>query len=161
MLAVLAIGLRPRHMLELGTSNGYSTLFLADVARDTGARLVSVDTERERTAAAAANLAAAGLESAADLRTEDAAVVLASSADQWWDLIFLDAERPAYTGYWPELVRTLTPQGVLMVDNVLSHADQVHDFRALVGADARVRDTVIPVGAGLLIVVKQPQAQRA
>ena len=46
VLAVLAIGLRPRRILELGTSNGYSTLFLADVARDTGAKLVSVDTEQ-------------------------------------------------------------------------------------------------------------------
>ena len=78
-LAVLATGICPRRMLELGTSNGFSTLFLADVARMTGADLVSVDTEAERTAGAAANLATAGLASAARLRTDDAAAVLASS----------------------------------------------------------------------------------
>lgn len=158
LLAILATASRPRRMLELGTSNGFSTLFLADVARDVGAELVSVDVDEQRTAAAAANLAAAGLGSIADLRTDDAPVVLASSPDQRWDLIFLDAERPAYPGYWPDLVRSLAPNGLLVVDNVLSHADQVRDFRALVSADTRVRDTLVPVGAGLLVVVKVPQS---
>jgi len=156
LLAILATAVGPRRMLELGTSNGFSTLFLADVARDTGAELVSVDNDEERTAAAAANLTAAELGSEADLRTDDAAAVLASSPDQYWDLIFLDAERPAYPSYWPDLVRSLAPRGLLVVDNVISHADQVREFRALVSADARVRDTVVPIGAGLLIVVKTP-----
>ena len=156
LLAILATAVGPRRMLELGTSNGFSTLFLADVARDLGAELVSVDTDAERTAAAAANLAAAGLGSTADLRTEDAAAVLASSPDRCWDLIFLDAERPAYPSYWPDLVRSLAPHGVLVVDNVLSHADQVREFRTLVSADTRVRATVVPIGAGLLLVVMTP-----
>lgn len=158
LLAILATGVRPRRMLELGTSNGFSTLFLAEVARDTGAELVSVDLEATRTAAAAANLAAVGLGTAADLRIADAADALAQSPDDWWDLIFLDAERSAYPGYWPDLVRTLTPGGLLVVDNVLSHADQVQEFRAQVSADPRARATVVPVGAGLLVVVKQPLA---
>src|SRR4051812_3757972 len=71
LLAILATAVRPRRMLELGTSNGFSTLFLAEVARDTGAELVSIDIDAERTSAAAANLAAVGLETAVDLRTGD------------------------------------------------------------------------------------------
>ena len=78
------------------------------------------------------------------------------TADGGLDMIFLDAERPAYAGYWPDLVRVLRPGGLLAVDNVLSHADQVNDFRALVRSDERVSEATVPTGAGLLLIVRDP-----
>jgi predicted O-methyltransferase YrrM len=51
-------------------------------------------------------------------------------------------------------VRTLKPGGLLVVDNVISHADQVRDFRALVSADPRVAEALAPTGAGALLVVR-------
>jgi len=83
---------------------------------------------------AAANLERAGLD--AELLSADAGQVLRDAPDGAWDLIFLDAERPAYAGYWPDLLRTLRPDGgLLAVDNVLSHADEVAEFTALVEAE--------------------------
>ncbi len=81
---------------------------------------------------------------------------LRETPDGNWDMIFLDAERPAYAGYWPDLVRTLRPGGLLAVDNVTSHADQVSDLRSLIAADERVSEAVVPTGAGLLLVVRDP-----
>jgi predicted O-methyltransferase YrrM len=153
LISVLIRAKRPARILELGTSNGYSTLWLAEAAGAVGAAVLSVDIEAERTAQARANLERAGLAGAVELRTADAAATLAASGDGEWDLIFLDAERPAYASYWPELVRTLAPGGLLIVDNVISHADQVADFRALVSADVRVREALAPTGAGALLVV--------
>jgi predicted O-methyltransferase YrrM len=72
-------------------------------------------------------------------------------------MIFLDAERPAYVSYWKDLVRTLTPGGLLVVDNVLSHADQVAEFRELVSADERMTEALSPTGAGLLLIVKRSE----
>ena len=69
-------------------------------------------------------------------------------------MIFLDAERPAYTAYWPDLVRALRPGGLLAVDNVISHADELVEFRALVTADDRVSAALVPTGAGALLVVR-------
>jgi predicted O-methyltransferase YrrM len=60
------------------------------------------------------------------------------------------------TGYWPDLVRTLTPGGLLVVDNVISHADQVADFRELVSTDTRAMNVLAPTGTGALLVVKDP-----
>ena len=157
LLAVIARAIGARQLLELGTSNGYSTLWLADAVQATGGRLVSVELDPERSAQAERNLDRAGLRSAVQLRVDDAADVLAQSADGQWDMIFLDAERPAYSGYWDDLVRTLKPGGMLAVDNVISHAEQVADFRALVSADPRVTDALSPTGAGVLLVVKHPQ----
>src|SRR3954451_10216950 len=148
LISVLIRAKRPARILELGTSNGYSTLWLAEAATAIGAALVAVDIEAERTAQARANLERGGLAGVAEMRTEDAPATLAASADGEWDVIFLDAERPAYTSYWPELVRTLAPAGLLIVDNVLSHAGEVAGFRALVSADERVREALAPTGAG-------------
>jgi predicted O-methyltransferase YrrM len=154
LLALLVRATRARSVLELGTSNGYSTLWLAEAVRGQGGRLTSVEIDAGRSSQAARNLQRAGLADAVELRVEDAADVLAQSADSYWDLVFLDAERPAYAGYWPELLRVLRPGGLLGVDNVLSHADEVAEFRALVSAEQGVSEAVVPIGAGLLLVVR-------
>lgn len=154
LLAVLVRALEPRRLLELGTSNGYSTIWLADAARDVGASVTSVDIDAARIAQAEANLLRAGLEGVVELRVEDAGQLLASSKEDQWDFIFLDAERPAYTDYWSDLVRVLAPRGLLAVDNVVSHADEVAVFRDLITNDDRVADAVAPTGAGVLLVVR-------
>jgi predicted O-methyltransferase YrrM len=153
LLALLVRATAARRLLELGTSNGYSTLWLADAVRSVGGRLVSVEVDAVRSGEAAENLERAGLRELVELRVQDAAETLRNSADGAWDMIFLDAERSAYSGYWPHLTRVLRPGGLLAVDNVLSHAQQVRDLRALIEADQGVSEALAPTGAGLLLVV--------
>jgi len=155
LLALVVKAMRARATLELGTSNGYSTLWLADAARSVGGSVVSIELDAERSAQAASNLQQAGLADFVELRVQDGAEALRSSPDGAWQMILLDAERPAYAGYWPELVRVLAPGGLLAVDNVLSHAEEVEDFRALVSADERVSEALAPTGAGLLLIVRE------
>jgi predicted O-methyltransferase YrrM len=153
LLAVLVRAVRARRILELGTSNGYSAIWLADAAEAVGGAVTSVDVDPERTELARANLGGAGL--AAELLTADAGDVLRSSPDGAWDLVFLDAERPAYAGYWPELLRALRPGGGLAaIDNVLSHAAEVAEVTALIEAEPAVASVLVPIGAGLRMVVR-------
>jgi predicted O-methyltransferase YrrM len=154
LLSLLVRATNARNVLELGTSNGYSTLWLAEAVQATGGRLTSVELDGRRSAQAADNLRQAGLGDVVDLRVGDAAQTLTETGDAELDMVFLDAERPAYASYWPDLRRVLRPGGLLAVDNVLSHAEQVADFRALVPADETVREAVSPTGAGVLLVVK-------
>ena len=158
LLAVLVRSTRPPRMLELGTSNGYSTLWLADAARAVGALFVSVEIDSRRTEQARMNLRAAGLEEYVELRTDDAERVLVSSSAEEWALIFLDAERPSYTRYWADLVRVLAPGGLLIVDNAVSHAAELSDFREQIAGEDRVIEALVPTGAGALLVVKEPSA---
>lgn len=155
VLALLVRALAPQKLLELGTSNGYSTIWLADAARSVGGSLVSVEIDPRRAGEAHENLRAAGLEDAVEVRVGDAAAVLAASATAEWGFVFLDAERPEYASYWPDLVRSLAPRGVLAVDNVLSHADELIEFRELVAQDERVSEALVPTGAGVLLVVRE------
>lgn len=156
LLAVLARALNAKRLLELGTSNGYSTIWLADAARACGGLLRSVEVDAARVAEAAANLRRAGVEAFAELRLENARSALAESAEESWDLIFLDAERPEYASYWPDLVRAMNVGGMLVVDNVISHADEVVAFRELVTGDPRVMDVLVTIGAGALLITKHP-----
>src|SRR5689334_25223135 len=81
LLGVLIRATGARRILELGTSNGYSTIWLADAAQATGGRVVSVDVDADRTQLARRNLAAAGLGDDVELRNEDAGTILAGSPD--------------------------------------------------------------------------------
>ena len=154
LLSVLVRATVARRVLEIGTSNGYSTIWLADAADAVGGSVVSLEVEPERTEMARSNLEEAGVLGLVELRTEDAGGFLAGSGDDAWDLIFLDAERPAYAGYWPDLVRVLRPNGLLVVDNTLSHANQLVEFSELVHEHDAVTATLLTVGAGVLLVVK-------
>jgi len=153
LLAVLVRATGARRLLELGTSIGYSTIWLADAAEAVGGTLVSVELDPERSATARANLERARL--TADLRVGDAGEALRAGGDESWDLIFLDAERPAYAGYWPDVLRTLAPGGLVAVDNVISHADQVEEILAIMAAEPTVTSTQVPIGAGLQLAVKR------
>ena len=153
LLGVVVRATRARRVLELGTSNGYSTIWLADAAEATGGALTSVEIDPARTELARANLDRAGL--TAELVTGDAAETLRTSGDGAWDVVFLDAERPAYAGYWPELLRVLRPDGgLLAIDNVLSHAAEVAEVTALIAAEPAVTTVLIPIGAGVRLVVR-------
>jgi len=159
LLGVLIRATGARRIIELGTSNGYSTIWLADAAEATGGSVVSVDLDPARTQLARASLATAGLTDFVELRTEDAADVLARSQDGAWEFVFLDAERPAYPDYLADLLRTLAPGGVLAVDNVISHAHELVEFTALIEAESRLTQTVVPVGAGLRLAVRDRLAR--
>jgi predicted O-methyltransferase YrrM len=153
LLAVLVLATRAKTILELGTSNGYSTIWLADAAEQCGGHVTSIDVDPQRTAMARANLERASLD--AELLSGDAGRVLREAPDGAWDLIFLDAERPAYVDYWPDLLRALRADGgLLAVDNVRSHAHELIEFTALAEGEPSVSSCVVPCGAGLRLVVR-------
>jgi predicted O-methyltransferase YrrM len=153
LLGVLIRATAARRILELGTSNGYSTIWLADAAQDTGGAVTSVEIDPERTALARASLERAGV--AAELLTQDAGDVLAQSPAGAWDFVFLDSERPAYADYWPHLLRALRPSGgLLAIDNVLSHPAEVAAVGELIDAEPTVTSALVPIGAGVRLVVR-------
>ncbi|HEX6021781.1 MAG TPA: O-methyltransferase [Solirubrobacter sp.] len=156
LLGVLVRAMSAQRVLEIGTSNGYSTIWLGDAAEAIGGSVVSLEIEPERTAQALDNLTQAGVSDFVELRTQDAAEALASFDDEAFDLIFLDAERREYASYWPDLVRVLRPRGLLVVDNTLSHAKELVEFSELVYSDESVTSTLVTVGSGVLLVVKSP-----
>nr|GID83292.1 O-methyltransferase [Actinoplanes derwentensis] len=137
------------HVVEIGTGNGLSTLWLADAVRDTGGHLISVDVVDPT--ATVVNLARAELGNLVTFEVADGGEYLERLPDGSVDLLFLDAERALCPDWWPEPRRVLRAGGLLAVDNVLSHPDEVAGFLALIEADPELDGMTVPVGKGLLL----------
>ena len=84
----------------------------------------------------------------------DAGQWLAQAADASIDLLFLDSDREQYAGWWPQLRRVLRRGGLLVVDNATSHAAQMEPLRALLDADQDFGTSLVPVGNGELLAVR-------
>ncbi len=152
-IAMLIRSQQTRQLLEIGTSNGYSTLWFADALQTTHGQLTSLEIEPARTQLAMERLDEFHLLENARCLTTDAGDFLAT-AEPVYDLIFLDAERAYYSSYWPHLQRLLTHKKgtLLVVDNALSHQQEVVSFTDLIQADESMLHTLVPIGAGLLLV---------
>ena len=156
-LAVLVRATLARRVLEIGTSNGYSTLWLASAARAIGGSVTTVEFAEHKIGLAVANFTRAGLTRYISIIHDDGGRVLERSADTAFDLIFLDSERPEYPGWWPNLRRVLRLGGLLVVDNATSHTEQMAPFVALVHADAEFSTGLVPVGNGEFLAVRSPK----
>ncbi|MDS7933001.1 O-methyltransferase [Acinetobacter sp. V91_7] len=140
-------------ILEIGTSTGYSTLWLAEAAQATGGQVTTVEIDAKRSAEAKRHVAELELSEIVQFWVGDAADYLKEAQDTF-DFILLDAERNAYENYWPDLKRLIKPKGgVLIIDNVISHAAEVKSFLELIKNDQNFMSSILPVGAGLCMVV--------
>ncbi len=153
LLAMLVRTQRSKRILEIGTSTGYSTLWLAEAGKTVGGAVQTLEINAFRSAQAKKYAEEFGLEPFIDFWVGDAADYLAQATAPY-DLILLDAERGSYVSYWQDLKRLLQSSGsTLIVDNVISHAAEVKEFLELIKDDEDYMSTILPIGAGLCMVV--------
>lgn len=153
-LALLVCTANAKNILEIGTSNGYSTLWLADAARHTGGSVTTVEVAPDKAAMAADNFGKSGLDHLIHQIEGDAGQALAEFDDGEFDLLFLDSARGEYEGWWPDIARLLRRGGVLVVDNAVSHAAEMAAFCALVRQDGRFVTALVPVGKGEFLATR-------
>lgn len=154
-LAVMVRATAAQQVLEIGTSNGYSTLWLADAVHSTGGIVTTVERTDYKIRLAAANFARSGLTACIRQVRGEAGALLGSTPDSSVDLLFLDAERCEYLAWWPGLRRVVRPGGLLVVDNAVSHAAELAGFFALVKAEPIWANCLVPVGNGEFLAVKR------
>ena len=152
-LAVLVRVTRARDILEIGTSNGYSTLWLADALGTESGKVTTVELLDAKYAMALENFMRAGLRARIDALNTDAGEVLRVAGDAAYDLVFLDSDRTQYEGWWPEIRRVLRPRGLLVVDNAVSHADEMESFMQAVQDDG-FACSLVPVGKGEFLATR-------
>ncbi|MDQ9022421.1 class I SAM-dependent methyltransferase [Acinetobacter sichuanensis] len=141
-----------KKVLEIGTSTGYSTLWLADAVQVTEGRITTLEIDEERTIKAKAYAQDFKLDHLVDFWVGDAFDFLAQTQEKY-DFILLDAERDQYLKYWPYLSEIMNKQGgVLFVDNVISHTAEVKTFLQAVKNDQRFLTTTLSLGAGLFMI---------
>ena len=152
-LAVLLRACRARRILEIGTSNGYSTLWLAEAACD---RRAGDDrgAKTDEGCARSGNVRESQRHRDNHRRGCGGRRGARPHSNRRVGFQPLDADRAHYLAWWPDLRRALAPGGVLGVDNAVSHAAEVSLFVAAVTTDAELTSVLVPIGKGEFVVCK-------
>nr|WP_290829412.1 O-methyltransferase [Halomonas sp.] len=153
-LAVLVQAANAQQVLEIGTSNGYSTLWLAQAARQIGGHVTTVEQSEFKREMAAKNFERSGMAGVITQRQGDAGALLETMPDACFDLIFLDSKRSDYFQWWPNIKRVLKKGGLLVVDNAISHADEMEVFIERVKTDLDFTTCTVPVGKGEFLATR-------
>lgn len=118
LLKMLAKISGARRVLELGTFCGYSALCLAEGLSDDGT-VVSIEIDDEKEDFIRSHIEASPYAGRIDLRIGDCEDVMRTFADEWFDMVFIDADKRRYPQYLDEVFRLLRPGGLLLADNTL------------------------------------------
>ncbi len=153
LLWILIRSARAARILEVGTSNAYSTIWLADAAQAVGGRVVTLEADADKVKLARDNLERAGLRDVVEIIHGRAADTLPRLPGPF-DLIFLDADRASYRAYLELAVPKLVPGGLLVADNAVSHASELTDYLARVKAHPELFSVTVPVGKGEEVALK-------
>jgi predicted O-methyltransferase YrrM len=153
LLSILVRSSRRTRLLEIGTSNGYSTIWLAWATKTVGGHVISIDRDEHKQALADANLRRAGLREVVDLVCGDASEVIASLPGPF-DFVFFDADRFSAPTQLGLLVPKLAPDVFVFADNVLSHPDEITGYLAAVERLSQFEHMVIPIGKGLSVAYR-------
>jgi len=155
-LSLIIQAVKATKVLEIGTSNGYSTLWIADALRNIDGKVTTIEVSQKKASMAKDNFERSGLSQYVDLHLADVRAFLKIQRDQSFNLIFLDAERPQYASYWNDIDRVLKTGGLLIVDNALSpKPEELIDFIKLVNNSARYLSLTLRIGNGEIIALKQ------
>lgn len=148
-LHVLAGGIHAKNILEIGTSNGYSGVFLASACQ----KLYTVESHKERFELAAENFKKACL-SRRIRQIKGHAPEILKTLRAKFDLVFLDATKYEYTSYLDAVWSKIAAGGFLVADNVDSHKDSLREFFEELRKKKDAKLFYAPVGTGLLVIRK-------
>jgi predicted O-methyltransferase YrrM len=151
LLNSLVRALKPSRILELGTSNGYSTLWLAEAARVVGARVITIDQLARKQAYARAALDKAGVAGAVEFLNGDALDLLKALPGPF-DFVLLDIWKDLYGPCLDLFYPKLAPGAMIAADNMLhpaSHHAEAAAYRRAVRAKPQMQSLLLPLGQGI------------
>jgi predicted O-methyltransferase YrrM len=142
LLNLLVKALRARSVLELGTSQGYSTIWISLALEETGGKLTTVELLPDRSALAKEHLAAVGLAHRVTFKQGDAHEIV-PTLDGPFDFVFCDADKEGQPDYFKKLhPKKLMPGGLIAVHNAIRSRGSMRDYFDLVTKAAEF-DTVV------------------
>jgi len=155
-LHATVVGLGAKHIVEVGTSYGYSTLFLAQAAQRTGGKVTTYEMSAEKQAYAREQIAKAGLAAHVEWKSGDA-VKLLEGEPTGVDFALIDLWKDLYIPCFERLYPRLAPNAVVVADNMIypEHTlPQAAAYRAHVRAKPDIEALLLPIGSGIDICRK-------
>ncbi|KPJ73585.1 methyltransferase [candidate division TA06 bacterium DG_78] len=151
-IALLAASAPDGICLEIGTSGGYSALWLALTCRQRNRKLITFEILEEKVRLAQETFRMARVEDTIELIHGDAREFLDNYKNV--SFCFLDAEKEVYAECYEKLIPTMVSGGILVADNIISHHEILQPMVDRVLDDERVDALVVPIGNGELVCRK-------
>ena len=151
LLNILAKGAGARRILEVGSSYGYSTLWLAEAARKTGGMVFSLEINSPKQETARTTIARAGLDGHVQFFSGDALKTIAS-LDGPFDFVLLDLWKDLYVSCFDLFYPKLKPGALVVADNMLRPEDYLPEaskYRSHVRSHPKITSVLLPVGSGI------------
>ncbi len=152
-IALLAASAPPGKFVEIGTSGGYSTLWLALACREVGVKITTFEILKQKVELASETFRVAGVEDVVELIHDDAREHLQRLENI--SFCFLDPEKEVYGECYEMVVQRMVRGGILVADNAISHKQVLASFLDGVMEDERVDALVVPIGSGELLCRKR------
>lgn len=164
VLEMISCMIRPKRILEIGTFTGYSALCLAKGLPEDGL-LHTIEIREEDAARARAYFDRSALGSRIVLHTGNAADIIPGLVETW-DLVFIDADKPAYIQYFNLVFPRLRKNGFILADNIFFHgqvldekvtgksAKGIRDFNAFIRERNDIEKVVLTIRDGLYLIRK-------
>ena len=133
LMRMLTESLEAKHVVELGTANGYSSLWFCLALRSTGGKLTTHELDPDRIAPARANFKQAGVEDLLTLVEGDAHQTIKRLAGPI-DVVLLDAEKEGFVDYLNQLLPMVRPGGLIIAHDSSGEAHKMHDYFEAIAA---------------------------
>jgi caffeoyl-CoA O-methyltransferase len=150
MLRLLTEAADARHVVEIGTSTGYSGLWFCLALQSTGGKLTTFEIDHERAELAKENFRRAGVEQLTTVVEGDAHQNIARLTSPI-DVVFLDADKEGYVDYLKKLLPLVRPGGLILADNV----DSAPEYVKAVSENPELETLYYSDGEGLGISLKK------
>jgi len=152
-LALLEASAPDGTQIEIGTSGGYSTLWLALACQQLGRTITTFELLEEKASIARETFRLAGVEDTVELIVGDARMYLQDYSDI--SFCFLDAEKDVYQDCYNAVIPNMVSGGLLVADNAISHKEALQPMLDRALSDQRVDAIVVPIGRGELLCRKR------
>ena len=163
---------KPLHILEVGTAVGFSAILMSEYVAE-NCKITTIENYEKRIPVARDNFKRAGKEAQITLIEGDAMEVL-KGLEGSYDFVFMDAAKGQYIAYLPEVLRILSPEVILVSDNVLQNGEIIESRFVVERRDrtihSRMREylytlkhheeletSILPLGDGVALSIKKEQ----
>jgi len=152
-LSILVRSIQAQHVLEVGTSNGYSAIWIASALNQTGGHLITLEYNRKRAAEAQAHLNEASLADIVEIRVGNAIDEI-PKCEPTFDLVFLDAEKNEYLRYLELVLPMIRSGGLVVADDTVTMRDEMLDYVDFVFNTPLLNSVDIPLDDGIILSYK-------